>query len=148
MAIKDDIQDQLKTAMRERDDVRRTALRFLTAAIKNAEIEAGHQLSDDEVLAVIQKQAKQRRESIEEYRRAKRDTLVEREQAELDVVMAFLPEQASAEEIEEAARKVIAETGASGPRDVGKVMPVLVRQFAGRADGKAISDTVRHLLGG
>lgn len=146
MPISDDIRDQLTTAMRERDEVRRTTLRFLTAAIKNAEIDAGHPLSDDEVLAVIQKQAKQRRESIEEYRKADRIDLVDREESELAIVTAFLPKQADPAEIEEAARAVIAETGASGPRDIGKVMPVLVQRFAGRADGGVISETVRRLL--
>lgn len=148
MAIKDEIQDQLRNAMRARDDMRKAALRFLTAAIKNAEIDAGRELSDEEVLAVIQKQAKQRRESIEEYRKADRMDLVEKEEAELQVVEAFLPEQASDDDIEQAARQVIEETGASGPRDMGKVMPVLGERFAGRADGRRISGIVRRLLDG
>lgn len=141
------IQDDMKQAMRDRDTVTRDALRLLVAAFNNARIDAGHQLSDDEALAVIQKQVKQRRESIAEYEKAGRQDLVDKEQAELGVFERYTPEQASREEIEAAARKVIDETGASGPRDIGKVMPVLVKQFGARADGRVINEVVRGLIG-
>jgi uncharacterized protein YqeY len=145
--LKDTIQADLADAMRNREEIRKSALRMLIAAIKNAEIDQGKPLGDDAVIAVIQKQVKQRRESILEFEKGNRMDLVERERAEETVLQAYLPEQAGPEEIEAAVRKVIAETGASGPRDIGKVMPVLTRQFAGRADGRAINEVVRRLLG-
>lgn len=145
--LKDTIQADLADAMRNREEIRKSALRMLIAAIKNAEIDQGKPLDDDAVIAVIQKQVKQRRESILEFEKGNRMDLVERERAEETVLQAYLPEQAGPEEIEAAVRKVIAETGASGPRDIGRVMPVLTRQFAGRADGRAINEVVRRLLG-
>ena len=146
MSLKDKISDDLKQALRESDDVRKRTLRLLLAAVHNAEIEKGGPLDDSGVLAVIAKQAKQRRESAEEFRKGGRQDLVEREEAEEAVLQAYLPAAMSREEIAAAARKVIAEVGAQGPRDVGKVMPVLVKQLAGRAEGSEISAVVRELL--
>ena len=145
-ALKDQIQEDLRDAMRAKDDVRKSALRMLTAAIKNAEIEAQGDLDEGDLLAVVQKQVKQRRESIVEFGKAGRDDLVTREEQEIAAFAGYLPEEASREEIVEAATKLVAETGASGPRDIGKVMPVLVRQFQGRADGRQINEVVRELL--
>lgn len=146
--LKEKIQADLADAMRNREEIRKSALRMLIAAIKNTEIDQGKTLDDDAVVTVIQKQVKQRRESIIEFQKGNRMDLVERESAEAKVLEGYLPEQATPEEIEAAAVKVIAETGASGPRDIGKVMPVLTRQFAGRADGRAINEIVRRHLGG
>jgi hypothetical protein len=146
VSLKDKISDDLKQALRESDDVRKRTLRLLLAAVHNAEIEKGGPLDDSGVLAVIAKQAKQRRESAEEFRKGGRQDLVEREEAEAAVLQAYLPSAMSREEIAAAARKVIAEVGAQGPRDVGKVMPVLVKQLAGRAEGSEISAVVRELL--
>ncbi len=147
-SLKVQVQEDLHAAMRARDETRKSALRMLTAAIKNAEIEARRPLDDDGVVQVIQKQAKQRRESIVEFRKGNREDLVAKEAAELVILEAYLPAQAERSEIEAAARKLVAETGASGPRDIGKVMPPLVKQFAGRADGRVINEVVRGLLGG
>ena len=146
MSLKDKISDDLKQALKEGDDVRKRTLRLLLAAVHNAEIEKGGPLDDSGVLAVIAKQAKQRRESAEEFRKGGRQDLVEREEAEEAVLQTYLPAAMSREEIAAAARKVIAEVGAQGPRDVGKVMPVLVKQLAGRAEGGEISAVVRELL--
>jgi hypothetical protein len=146
VSLKDKISDDLKQALRESDDVRKRTLRLLLAAVHNAEIEKGGPLDDSGALAVIAKQAKQRRESAEEFRKGGRQDLVEREEAEAAVLQAYLPSAMSREEIAAAARKVIAEVGAQGPRDVGKVMPVLVKQLAGRAEGSEISAVVRELL--
>lgn len=145
--LKERVQSELHEAMRAHDEIRKTALRMLTAAVRNAEIEARHELDDDGVIAVVQKQVKQRRESIVEFRKGRRDDLADKEAAEMAILEAYLPQQADRAEIEAAARKVIAESGASGARDIGKVMPVLVKQFAGRADGRAINEVVRELLG-
>jgi uncharacterized protein YqeY len=146
-SLKDQIQNDLADAMRNKQEIRKSALRMLIAAIKNTEIEARKPLDDAGVVTVIQKQVKQRRESIVEFQKGNRQDLVEKESAEAEVLETYLPEQADPAEIEAAARKLIAETGASGPRDLGKVMPTLTKQFAGRADGRAISDIVKGLLG-
>ncbi len=146
-ALKERIQSDLRAAMLARDEPRKAALRMLTAAIKNAEIEAGDELAEGDLLVVLQRQVKQRRESITEFRKGGRDDLVEREEVELEAFADYLPEEASREEIEEAAQATIAETGASGPRDIGKVMPVLIKRFQGKADGRVISEIVRGLLG-
>jgi uncharacterized protein YqeY len=145
--LQERIQSELHEALRARDETRKSTLRMLTAAIHNAAIEARKPIDDDGVIAVIQKQVKQRRESIVEFRKGGREDLVQKEEAEMVILEAYLPQQAERSEIEAAARKLIADTGASGPRDIGKVMPPLVRQFAGRADGRAISEVVRELLG-
>ena len=145
--LTDRIHADLTESMRNREETRKSALRMLTAALKNAEIEARKPLDDEAAVAVVQKQAKQRRESILEFRKANRDDLVQKEEAELAVLETYLPQQVNRSEVEAAARKLVAETGASGPRDIGKVMPPLVKQFAGRADGRMINEVVRELLG-
>lgn len=145
--LEERIANDMKDAMRAHENVKRDALRLLIAALKNARIEAQAELTDADVEVVIQKQVKQRRDSIAEYTKASRQDLADREQAELEVYQEYLPQQASAEDIEAAARAVIAETGARSARDIGKVMPVLTRQFAGRADGRQINEIVCALLG-
>ncbi len=148
MTLKDTIAHDLNDAMRARDETRKSALRMLTAALKNAEIDArGKPFGDAEAVTVVQKQVKQRRDSIDEFTKANRTDLAEKERAELVILEAYLPQQASREEIEAAARRIAAETGASGPRDIGKVMPVLVREFAGKADGRMVNEVVRAVLG-
>ena len=145
--LRDRIAGDLREAVRARDEPRKSALRLLSAAIRNAEIEARGELDEGGILAVVQRQAKQRRESIDEFRRGGRDDLVEREELELRALAGYLPEPATREELVEAAREAIAAAGASGPRDLGKVMPALVERFRGRADGREISAVVRELLG-
>jgi uncharacterized protein YqeY len=146
MSLKDTFSDDLKQALRQGDDVRKRTLRLLLSAVHNAEIEKGGPLDDGGLLAVVAKQAKQRRESAEEFRKGARNDLVEREEAEAAVLEEYLPPAMSREEIAEAARKVIDETGASGPQDIGKVMPVLMKQLSGRAEGRDINAVVRELL--
>jgi uncharacterized protein YqeY len=145
--LKERIRSELNDALRARDETRKSTLRMLTAAVHNAEIDARRELDDAGVLTVIQKQAKQRRESIAEFEKGGRQDLVDKEAAELAVLETYLPQQAPREEIEAAARKLVEEVGATGVRDIGKVMPPLVQQFAGRADGKTINEIVRSLLG-
>lgn len=146
--LKERLQADLADALRSKDEVRKAALRMVLAAIRNAEIEQQRPLDDAGVIAVLQKQAKLRRESIAEFERGGRADLVEKERAELALIERYLPQQATPEQIEQAARRVIAETGASGPRDLGKVMPILMKEFAGRADGRQVNEIVRRLLGG
>lgn len=118
----------------------------LNMAIEREDVEARSQLDDPEVLAIVQKLVKQRQDSIEEAKRAGREDIAETEQEELDVLTDYLPRQLTREEIEDVARSVIAETGASGMRDMGKVMGPLMEQLKGRADGKLVSQVVREQL--
>ena len=136
----------LKDAMRARDEIRRNVLRLTIAALRNAAIAAGEELGQEATMAVVSTEAKRRRESIQEFRKAGRQDLVEKEEAELAVLAVYLPEPLSRDEIIEAVRRVIEETGAAGPKDLGKVMPVLMQQFQGRADGREVSEVVRELL--
>ena len=145
--LKERFQADLADAMRSRDETRKSALRMLIAAVKNAEIEARAPLDDAAAIVVVQKQAKQRRESIVEFQKGNRPDLVAKEEGELAILETYLPQQATRDEVEAAARKQIADTGAAGARDIGKVMPPLVKQFAGRADGRLINEVVRELLG-
>ena len=136
----------LKDAMRARDEIRRNVLRLTIAALRNAAIAAGEELGQEATMAVVSTEAKRRRESIQEFRKAGRQDLVEKEEAELAVLAVYLPEPLSRDEIIEAVRRVIEETGAAGAKDLGKVMPVLMQQFQGRADGREVSEVVRELL--
>ena len=136
----------LKDAMRARDEIRRNVLRLTIAALRNAQISAGEELDEEAAMAVVSTEAKRRRESIAEFRKAGRQDLVEQEEAELAVLAVYLPEPLSRDEIIEAVRRVIEETGAVGAKDLGKVMPVLMQQFQGRADGREVNQVVRELL--
>jgi uncharacterized protein YqeY len=147
MALTQTIQDEMTAAMRAGDAGRRDALRLLIAAFQNARIAAGHELADDEAIRVLQREAKQRRDSIVEYERAARADLVQREQEELAVIEGYLPQPLSDAELEELARAAIAEVGASGPGDLGGVMRPLMERVAGRADGRRVNELVRGLLG-
>ncbi len=148
MSIKAQLTSDLKDAMRERDDRRRDVLRFTLAALQNAEIATREELDEPAAMAVLAKEAKQRRDSIEEFRKADRQDLVAKEEAELAVLAPYLPEQLSREEIAQAARQAIQETGASSPQEMGKVMAVLMPQLRGRADGRQVNEVVQELLAG
>ncbi len=148
MSLKEQFSADLKDAMRQRDDRRRDVLRFTLAAFHNAEIAARKELSDDDALAVLSKEGKRRQESIEEFRKAGRQDLVDKEEAELVILSPYLPQQLSRDEIIASVREVIAQTGASGPKDFAKVMPAVMQQLRGRADGRAVNEMVRELLGG
>jgi uncharacterized protein YqeY len=149
MTLLDTINQDLKTAMKSGDDVGKRTLRGLKAAITRAEKEKGNQpLTEEETLAVLQKQAKQRRDSIAAYQQAGREDLVAEEQAELAVIERYLPQQMSEDEIRSAAQAVITEVGATGPRDMGKVMGKLMSQLRGKADGRLVNQVVRDLLAG
>ena len=148
--------DDLAQAMRAGDEDRRRTLRSLRAAIKNAEIEAvgkhqlvrGESLDDSLLLGVLQKQAKQRRDSIEQYSAGQREDLAEIERRELAIIEAYLPQMLSEAEVEALVREQIQALGASGPADMGRVMGPLMQALGGRAEGKLVSATVRRLLTG
>ena len=143
----DTIRSQMIAATKAGDRPLRDTLRLLIAAIENGRIEAGHDLSDDEALKVLQKEAKQRRDSIEEYRKGGREDLVASEEQELEVIQTFLPQQLD-DEVRRIVEETIAEVGASGPDDLGKVMGPVIRKLDGRADGRAANAIVRELLSG
>ena len=147
-ALLDTIRTEMTAAMRAGDAQRRDTLRLLIAALDNARIAAGRDLSDEAALAALQREAKQRRESIEEYRKGGRDDLVEAEQAELTIIEAYLPDQLGEDELRAIARELIEERGASGPGDLGAVMGPLMQRVRGRADGRQANAIVRELLSG
>jgi uncharacterized protein YqeY len=148
MNLKDKLTEDLKQAMRQRDELGRSTLRLVMAAIKNAEIEKRRELEEGELLAIIAKEVKQRRESIAEFERGGRQDLVDREKAELQILLAYLPEQLSREEIAAQARQIIEEVGATSPAQMGQVMHQLMPLMQGKADGKLVSQVVKELLAG
>jgi hypothetical protein len=147
MALKERLRQDVASAMRSGDAERRDALRLLLAAIKQVEVDSRTNLDDAGVLAVLNKQAKQRRESIADYERAGRPEAAARESAELDIILSYLPQTLSREAVAEMAGKAIAETGASDMKDMGRVMGRLMPELKGKADGQLVSDVVRELLG-
>ena len=146
MSLKEQFASDLKDAMRQRDARRRDVLRLTITSLRNAEISAGEELDDEASLAVLATEARRRRESIDEFRKAGRPDMVEEEEAELEILATYLPQALTREEVMGAARRVIEETGANGAKDLGKVMPVLMQQLRGRADGRAVNEIVRELL--
>ena len=149
MSLHTEITDQLKDAMRAKDNVAMNVLRALKSALKYAAIEklgAEGELESTEAIAVVRKQIKQRRDSFESFTTNNRPELAEKEQAEINVLEKFLPAALSTDEIENLTKAAIAETGATGKADMGKVMKLLQERTAGRADGKTLSQTVARLL--
>ena len=146
MGLQEQLLADLQQAMRDKDERRRSTLRMVRSAVKNAEIAKRKPLGDEDVLSVMQKEAKQRRESIEEYKKANRPDLVQVEQEELEIIESYLPKQMSVEEVREVARQVVTEVGAAGPKDIGKVMPVIMARLQGRADGRTVNQAVREEL--
>jgi uncharacterized protein YqeY len=148
MGLRDRLTKDLKQAMRQRDERRKSTIRLVRAAITNAEIERGRELSDDEVLAVIAKQAKQRRESMAEFAKGGRQDLVDQEEEELQILLSYLPAQMTRDEIEVAARQVVAEVGATSMAQMGQVMRQLMSQLKGKADGSLVNQVVKEILAG
>ncbi len=142
------LMSDLKETMKSGDKIRLSVIRMVRAQIQNTEIAKQTTLDDSDVLGVISKEAKQRRESIVEFKKADRQDLVAREEAELAILLKYLPQQLSHEEIIAAARQVIEEVGARGPGDKGKVMSKLVAQLKGKAEGREINEVVTELLSG
>jgi uncharacterized protein YqeY len=148
MSLQDRLEAAMRDSMRARDEQRTQTLRMAMAAAHNLKIERRRDLTDDEVVDVLTKQVKQRRESIEMYRAGGREDRAAAEEAEAAILAEFLPEQLGEAEVEVLARAAIAETGASTPADLGRVMGRLAPQTRGKADGRLVSDVVRRLLGG
>ena len=146
--LQEKLMADLKKAMKGGDKTRLEVIRMVRARIKNAEIAKQKSLDDSDVLDVIAKEAKQRRESIAEFKKADRQDLLDKEEAELAILLKYLPQQMSREEVLAAARRVIEEVGARGPGDKGKVMQNLIPQLKGKAEGRDINEVVTELLSG
>lgn len=146
MSLQAIITEQLTSAMREKATDRVAVLRLLKSSLKNEEIKLGHELSEDESMKVLQREAKQRRDSVEAYTKGDRPELAASEQAELEIIAELLPAQMTEEELEQMVMAAIAETGANTPADMGKVIGSVVKQSAGRTDGASVSAMVRKKL--
>ena len=144
--LQERLSDDQKSAMRARNQLRLEAIRMVRSALQNAQKAKGEDLSDTETSEVLAREVRQRREAIEEARKADRPEIAEREEAGLSVVMDYLPEQLSRDDIVEEARKVIADVGARGPGDRGRVMGKLMPAVRGKADGREVSAVVEELL--
>ena len=148
MSLNDSIAAAITAAMKNRDQARLSALRMLKAAVMNKEVEKKRGLEDAEVLQVIAALAKQRRDSIDQFRAAGRTDLVDKETGELAILESYLPPAASADDIDAAVAAAIAETGATSARDMGKVMKAVIPKLAGKnADGRVVNEIVRRKLG-
>jgi len=147
VSLKQKLADDLKQSLKSRDKLRCSVIRLVMAAIKNAEIARQGELDDSDILGIVAKEARQRKESIEAFKQGNREDLVAQEEAELAILNEYLPQQMSREEVTAFARKVIEEVGAQGIGDKGKVMPKLIAQLKGRADGREINAVVTELLG-
>ncbi|MCC5919674.1 MAG: GatB/YqeY domain-containing protein [Cyclobacteriaceae bacterium] len=148
MSLKKQVEEGMKDAMRNKDKVRLEALRALKSMILLAATEKGgsEELSEDQEMKLLMKAAKQRKESMDMYEKNGREDLAATERNQLEVINEFLPKPLSEDEIREALKKIIAETGASSPKDMGKVMGAANQQLAGKADGKTISTLVKEML--
>jgi len=146
VSLKQKLEDDLKQAMKAGDKTRRSVIRLLMAAIQNAEIARQTDLNEAGVLGIIAKEVRQHQESVEAFKQGDRPDLVTQEEAELAILKEYLPQQMTREEVVEVARRVIEEVGAQGPGDKGKVMPRLIAQLKGRADGREINVAVTELL--
>lgn len=148
MSLKARLQDDVKQAMRARDRERLATLRMIQAAVSQFEVDERREADDEAVLAILNRMLKQRRDSIEQYRKGGRDDLADREAAEIEVIEAYMPEPLGEAELEQLVAEAIAETGASAPGDMGRVMGVLKPRVFGRADMGAVSQKVRAALQG
>ncbi len=146
MSLSERLADDLKTAMKDKDKVRLSVIRMVRSAVKNREIEIGTTLSDEDVIVVIQKELKQRRDSLQAFESAGRTDLIDDVKAEISVLTKYLPAQLTEDEVRDIAKRIIAEVGAAGKSDVGKVMGKLMQEIRGRADGKVAQLAVQSLL--
>ena len=147
--LKNQLQDQLKQAMRDQDELRKSVLRMLLSAITYYEIQkggAGYEASDEDVMSVIDKQVKQRKDSIEQFEKAGRQELADKEKAEMNMLQTYLPEQMSEDEVRNIVKEAISQTGASSAADMGKVMGIVMPQLKGKADGNVVGKIVREEL--
>jgi len=148
VSLKEQIDNDLREALKAKDSVKLGTLRMFSAALKNEEIALrGKELDDRKMVEVAGREAKKRKEAIESYKKGGRDELAEKEQKELEVLEKYLPQQLSDDKIKEVVQEVVGETGASGASDFGKVMGVVMSKVKGRADGAKVGEVVKEVLG-
>jgi uncharacterized protein len=145
-ALTDKVRADMTEAMKAQEKERLSTLRMLQSALKNEQINVGHELSDEEAMTVIRKAMKQRQDSIEQYTNAGRTEMAEKERVEMELLKTYLPAELSAEELESGIREIIASTGAQSKKDLGKVMKEATARFKGRVDGKKVQEVVSRLL--
>lgn len=149
MKIVEQVEKDLMAAMKAREELRLSVLRMMKAALKNKQIELSKPLEDEEAFAVLRTLVKQRRDSVEQFRKGGREDLASKEEAEIKIIQGYLPAAAGDEEIEAAVAAAIAETGATSAKDLGKVMKTAMARLAGKnADGKRVNEIARRKLGG
>ena len=148
MALKDQLMADMKAAMKAHDKDRLAVIRMVRGAIRQQEIDGKKELGDSDVIAVISKEVKMRKDSIEEFKKGDRQDLVEKTQAEIEVLMPYMPAQLSEAEVSELVKAAVEETGAKTQKDMGKVMGKLMPKVKGRADGKMVNNIVRSMLQG
>jgi uncharacterized protein len=146
MSLADQLSQDLKQAMKDKDKVWLSVVRMVRAAVKNKEIETGTPLTDDEILSVVQKELKQRQDSLQAFESAGRSDLIEAVKSEIDILHEYMPAQLSDQELVQVVRDTIAEVGATSKGDMGRVMSALMPKVRGRADGKRVQTTVQSLL--
>ncbi|CAK1228204.1 Uncharacterized conserved protein YqeY [Fructobacillus fructosus] len=144
--VQDDMKTAMKTAMKAKDKKTLAVVRQIKSAVMNEQINLGHDLTEEEELSVLSREVKQRKESIAEFKEGGREDLAKDTQAELDVLAKYLPAQLSEDEIKQVVAAAIEKTGATSPKDMGKVMGIVSAQTKGRADGKVVADTVKKAL--
>lgn len=146
MNLKEQLTEAMKTAAKAKDKLKLSTIRMVRSEIKNREIAQQKELNDDEILKLLGTMVKQRKDSISQFKKGGREDLAAKEEQELEILGAYLPEQMTAAEVEEIVKKVIAETGAASKKDMGKVMQAVMSRVAGRADGKEVNRMVSSLL--
>lgn len=146
MTLQNRLQQDMQAAIRERDELRRDTLRMVVSAAYNAQKQVGRELTDDEVIGVLAREVKTRRESVEAFTAGGRSAAAAKEQAEIAIISAYLPEQIGADELAQLVARAVEESGAGSPRDMGKVMAILMPRIKGRADGKQVSALVAQEL--
>jgi len=146
MGLLQELQNEMKRALKNKEKDRLSTLRMLISEVKKVQIDAKKELTDEEIIQILQKYAKQRKDAIEQYKKAGREDLVEKELKELDIVKEFLPKQLSIEELEKIVEDVINELNASSMRDMGRVMKAVMSKVSGRADGSIVSQIVKNKL--
>lgn len=149
MSLKEQLTADMKDAMKNHDKDRLSVIRMVRGAIRQAEIDGGHtELDDEAVIGVISKEVKMRKDSIDEFQKGGREDLIAKTQAEIDVLMPYLPAQLSEEEVRALVKEAVEKTGAKTPKDMGRVMGMLMPKVKGRADGKMVNTIVRSMLQG
>ena len=146
MQLKQRLYEDLKKAMKTKDEIRTRTLRLIISSIKTLEVEKMTEATDDDVFRVLSKECRKRVEAIEAYKKGGREDLVNEEQRELEIIKSYMPKQLSEEELKEIVKDVVEETGSSSIKDLGRVMKVLIPRVKGRADGKTVNNIVRQIL--